>query len=190
MSIDLNGDIREFFRRVASSSGLQLDVDPTINRNVTIHLKDVPWDLALDVVLDNSGLSSDRNEKTLRITTSNPLLGQDRLLLGTVTIEGKVIEFNLQNPRTVIQINAPNADGAMQNWPVEWLSADYLKEIGVKPNVLKAGDQIIVSGNLTRRNTIDAVIIRRLSDGFSWGGSNAVSSAPSDGVMFVSSTSR
>jgi hypothetical protein len=190
LSIDFKGDIKDFFQRVASVSSLQLDVDPSISRNVTLHLKDVPWDLAVDVVLANSGLSGESNGKSLRVTASNPLLGQNRLLLGTVTIEGKVAEFNLENPRTVIQINAPNTDGAMQNWPVEWLSANDMREMGVKPDTFRVGDQVFVTGNLTRRNSIDAVIIRRLSDGFSWGGSNAVSSAPSDGVMFVSSTER
>ncbi len=190
MSIALKGDLRNFLQQIALISGLDVDVDPSISRNVTVHLKDVPWDLALDVVLNNSGLTSELQGKVLRIARANPLLGQDHILLGTVTIEGKVMEFNLQNPRTTVLVKALDADGTLQNWPVEWQSADYLKEIGVKPNTLKVGDQVIVIGNLTRRNTIDLVIVKRLSDGFSWGDVNAVSSAPSDGVMFVSSTSR
>jgi hypothetical protein len=176
MSIDLQGDIKDFFRRVASISGLELDVNPSINRNVVVHLKNVPWDLALDVVVSNSGLSSELDGKTLRITMADPLLGQNRLLVGTVTIEGKIT--------APLQINAPNADGEMQIWPVEWQTANELKEI------LKVGDQVVVTGSLTRRNTIALVSIRRLSDGFSWGDSGAHAEAPSDGVMFVSSTSR
>jgi len=177
MSIDLQGDIKDFFRRIASISGLELDVDPSIDRNVIVHLKNVPWDLALDVVLSNSGLSSEIDGKTLRITMANPLLGQNRLLVGTVTIEGKIT--------APLQINAPNADGEMQSWPIEWQNPAELK-----PDTLKVGDQVVVTGSLTRRNTIALVSIRRLSDGFSWGDSNAFSTAPTDGVMFVSSSSR
>jgi hypothetical protein len=176
MSIDLQGDIKDFFRRVASISGLELDVNPSINRDVTVHLKNVPWDLALDVVVSNSGLSSELDGKTLRITMADPLLGQNRLLVGTVTIEGKIA--------APLQINAPNADGEMQIWAVVWQTANELKEI------LKVGDQVLVTGSLTRRNTIDLVSIRRLSDGFSWGDSGAHAEAHSDGVMFVSSSSR
>jgi hypothetical protein len=188
MSIDLKGDIREFLRQVASLPGLELDVDRSISRNVTLHLKDIPWDLALDIVLGNSGLRSERDGAHLRVTPANPLLGQNRPLLGTVTIQGKVTRFNLQNPRTLLEMNAPNADGAMQTWSVEWQGADYLKEIGVKANTFNAGEQIIATGSLTRRNTIDLVSVRRLSDGFSWGDTNAISSAKSDGLMFVSSS--
>jgi len=67
----------------------------------------------------------------------------------------------------------------------EWQSTHYLK-----PNMLKIGDQIVVSGNLTRSNTIGLIILKRLSDDFSRADSNAVSSAPCDDVMFVSSTAR
>jgi hypothetical protein len=182
ISFDLQGDIRDFFRRIASISGLEVAVDPSINRNVVVHLKNVPWDLALDVVLSNSGLSSELDGKLLRISMASPLLGQNRLLLGTVTIEGKVTEFSLRDTRTLIQINAPNSDGALQIWPVEWQGADELK-----PDTLKAGDQVVVTGSVTRRNTIDLVSIRRLRDGFSWGDSNSISVPPSDSMMFVSS---
>jgi len=56
--------------------------------------------------------------------------------------------------------------------------------------MLKIGDQIVVTANLTRSDTIGLIILKRLSDDFSRADSNAVSSAPCDGVMFVSSTAR
>jgi hypothetical protein len=61
MSFDLKGDVRDFFRSIALISGLELDVDPSINSMVTMHLKNIPWDLALDVVLRTSGLGSERD---------------------------------------------------------------------------------------------------------------------------------
>jgi hypothetical protein len=174
ISIDLQGDIKDFFRRIASIIGLKLDVNPSINRNVTVHLKNVPWDLALEVVLRTSGLTI---EPDGRVTMADPLLGQNRLLVGTVTIEGKIT--------TQREINAPNAEGEMQKWLVEWQNAGELDA-----DTLNVGDQVVVTGSLTRRNTINPVSIRRLSDGFSWGDSNAFAETPSDSVMFVSSSSR
>jgi hypothetical protein len=107
--------------------------------------------------------------------------------LGTVTMEGNVTEFNFEGPRALIQVRGPNADGTMQVWPVEWENTDYLKEIGIRPNTLKPGDQIIVTGNITRTNTIRLVTLQRPSDGFSWGYRGAVHATPADAVMFVSS---
>src|SRR5205085_6590932 len=96
--------------------------------------------------------------------------------------------FKLQNPRTQLQVNAPNAAGTTQIWPVEWESADDLNEIGIRPNTLKPGDQVIVTGNITSTNTIRVISLQRPSDGFSWGYLSAIRFAAPDRTMFVSST--
>jgi hypothetical protein len=186
ISLDLNnGDIRDFFRAIASTNHLTPEVASSINRKVTVHLKDVPWELALDLVLKSSGLASSVNGQVLSIAMADPALGQDRVLMGTQTISGRITGFNLQNSRSLIQVSAPNADDTMQVWPVEWEGADYLKEIGITANTLKAGDQVIVVGNITRTNTIRVISLQRPFDNFSWGLSYGVRAAPFDGVMFI-----
>src|SRR5207248_5430660 len=110
-------------------------------------------------------LSSELDGKVLRIAAADPILGQNRLLAGTMTIEGKVMDFQLQNPRTLIQVNAPDADGAIQSWRIEWASADDLSETGVRPNTLKVGEQVIITGSATRSNTLRLVLIMRPADG-------------------------
>jgi hypothetical protein len=189
VSIHMNGDIRDFFQSISSVSGIQLSVDASVKRNITVHVANIPWDQALDVVLRSSGLSSEFDGIVLRIAAANPVLGQDHVLMGTTTVEGKVTEFTLQNPRTVLQVNAPGPDGIMQPWRIEWESAANLLETGIKPNTLKVGDQVIITGNLTRANTLRLIIVRRPSDGFSWGGTNVFSPTLSDSVMFVSVSS-
>jgi hypothetical protein len=187
MSFDLNGDITEFFRSIASVSHLELDVARSIDRKVTVHLRNVPWELALGAVLKSSGLASESDGTVLHIAPADPAKGQDRVLMGTLTMAGQVTGFNLQNPRSVLQVRALNGDGAVQVWPVEWESADYLKELGITPNAFKSGDHVIVTGNFTRTNSIRLISIRRPVGGFSWGYPSAVRVAPFDGVMFVSS---
>src|SRR5262249_52008720 len=83
MSVDIKGDAKEFFRSVALVSGLEVNVDASVNRIVAVHLKDIPWDLALDVVLKTSGLGGEIDGRVLRIPMANPGLGQDRVLMGT-----------------------------------------------------------------------------------------------------------
>jgi len=190
LSFDLNGDVREFFRSIAAVSRFEFGLPPSINRNVTVHLKNVPWELALDAVLNTSGLAGEPDGAVLRISTADPAKGQDRVLMGTVTVAGRIVGFNFQNPRSLLQLNAPNAQGIMQPWSVEWESADYLKELGMTPSTLRVGDQVLIVGSITRGNTIRLISIRRLSDGFSWGYLSAGRVAPFDGVMFVGSISQ
>jgi len=88
MSIDLQGSLREFLQSIASISGLDVIMDPSIDRNITVHLKDVPWDLALDVVRFRSPKRSCRSgwcfvscKTTLRSkTTSAPSVPREDLL--------------------------------------------------------------------------------------------------------------
>jgi hypothetical protein len=186
VSTDITGDIRDFLHAIAPVGGFQLDIDPSIKRNITVHLKDIPWNLALDTVLKTSGLTAEFDGTRLRIAAADPRLGQYHVLMGTTTIEGKVTEFNLQNPRTIIQVRAPGLGGDMQPWRIEWESADDLIQIGLKPDTLHVGDQVIITGNPIRSNLIRLITLSRLSDGFSWGSTGLFSSGPSAGVMFVS----
>src|SRR5215475_1607015 len=188
LSFDLKGNVKDFFRSIARVSGLEVDVDPSVNRTVAVHLKNIPWDLALDVVLRTSGMGSEGDGQVLHIAAANPSLGQDRTLMGTVTIVGSIAEVNFEAPRVQLKTLAPNDDGQTQVWMVEWESADSLKETGLRPNTLKSGDTVIITGNVTRTNTLSLITIQRPSDAFSWGYLGPVRSAFSDGIMFVGLT--
>jgi Carboxypeptidase regulatory-like domain/Family of unknown function (DUF6152) len=185
LSFDLKGDAKDFFRSIARISGLEVDVEPSANRTLPVHLKGIPWDLALDAVLRTSGLGSAGDGKVMHIAAANPSLGQDRILMGTVSIVGTVAEVHFETPPVQLKTLAPDADGQMQVWLVEWESADSLKEIGIRPDTLKSGDRLIITGNLTRTNTLALISVQRPSDGFSWGDLGAVRTAISDGMMFV-----
>jgi hypothetical protein len=186
LSFDLKGDAKDFFRSIARISGLEVDVDPSVNRTVAVHLKNIPWDLALDVVLRTSGLGSESDGKVLHIAAANPSLGQDRTLMGTVAIVGTIAEVNFETPRVQLKMLAPNADGQMQAWLVEWESADSLKETGLGPNTLKSGETVIITGNITRTNTLSLISVQRPSSvAFSWGYLGPIRAALSDGMMFV-----
>jgi Family of unknown function (DUF6152) len=190
ITLDMNGSIKQFLQSIAATSGLEVVIDPAIDRDVTVHVRDVPWEWALDGVLRGSGLSSTIDGRTLRVAASDPRVGQDRVLVGTLVIAGKITEFKLQNPRSLLEVNAPDPDGNMKKWQIEWENAEYLTETGIKPNTLKPGDPVIVTGSLTRANALHLVIVRRSSDGFTWGSASSVRFPNPDGLMFVSSAPR
>ena len=91
----------------------------------------------------------------------------------TVKIDGKLVQFQFRNPHSFVQIDAPDAKGVMQRWGVEWGGASQLGGQGVDRYTLKAGDQVIITGNPGRNpdeHRIRMVGLKRLSDGLSWGG--------------------
>ncbi len=66
-------DLRDFFRLIHEISGLNIVLDPSVKGTVTLVLDDVPWDQALDVVLQNNGLGRSLQGNVLRVATLEAL---------------------------------------------------------------------------------------------------------------------
>ena len=66
-------DLRDFFRLIHEISGLNVVLDPAVKGSLTIVLDEVPWDQALDIVLQNNGLDKQLNGNVLRIATKDTL---------------------------------------------------------------------------------------------------------------------
>jgi type IV pilus assembly protein PilQ len=66
-------DLRDFFRLIHEISGLNVVLDPAVKGSLTIVLDEVPWDQALDIVLQNNGLDKQLNGNVLRIATRDTM---------------------------------------------------------------------------------------------------------------------
>jgi type IV pilus assembly protein PilQ len=66
-------DLKDFFRLVHEISGLNIVLDPMVKGSLTIVLDEVPWDQALDIVLQNNGLDKELSGNVLRIATRDTL---------------------------------------------------------------------------------------------------------------------
>ena len=79
IDLDLKqADFGDFFKLIGEISGLNVVVDQNVNGNVTVLLKDVPWDQALDIVLRNANLAGIlEGRNVLRIATRATLQAED-----------------------------------------------------------------------------------------------------------------
>src|SRR5438552_9141642 len=66
-------DLRDYFRLIHEISGLNVVLDPAVKGSLTIVLDEVPWDQALDIVLQNDGLDKQLNGNVLRIAMRSTL---------------------------------------------------------------------------------------------------------------------
>lgn len=89
-----------------------------------------------------------------------------------VSIEGTLVQFMYRNPHAFVHVLAPDENGEMHRWAIEWGAAGTLDRQGVTRETLKAGDHVIVTGN-PGRNAIDHRIrmrtLTRPADDFTWG---------------------
>jgi len=66
-------DLKDFFRLIHEISGLNVVLDPNVKGTLTIVLDEVPWDQALDIVLQNNGLDKQLTGNVLRVATRETL---------------------------------------------------------------------------------------------------------------------
>jgi type IV pilus assembly protein PilQ len=66
-------DLKDFFRLIHEISGLNVVLDPAVKGSLTIVLDEVPWDQALDIVLQNNGLDKQLSGNVLRIAMRETL---------------------------------------------------------------------------------------------------------------------
>jgi hypothetical protein len=89
-----------------------------------------------------------------------------------IKIDGKLMQFVFRNPHSFVNIEAPDQNGTLQRWSVEWSGAAALGNQGLSQTTLKAGDHVIVTGRPSRtpgEYRMQMLTLKRPSDGFSWG---------------------
>ena len=66
---------------IADFTGLNIIASDTVAGNLTLRLKDVPWDQALDLILQTKGLDKRQNGNVIWIAPKDELLTKEKLEL-------------------------------------------------------------------------------------------------------------
>lgn len=86
-----DADIKNVFRLLAEVSGLNIVVTADVNRRVTLRLVEVPWDQAMDLLIDTNGLGKEQIGNVVRISTAGALKSERDVL-----VAAKKSEENLE----------------------------------------------------------------------------------------------
>ncbi len=76
-----NIEVRALLQVIADFTGLNVVASDSVTGQLTLRLKDVPWDQALDIVMQARGLDMRRNGNVLWIAPKDELLTKERLEL-------------------------------------------------------------------------------------------------------------
>jgi type IV pilus assembly protein PilQ len=83
-----NADIHNILRIIADVSGLNIVTSDEVKGTITIRLKDIPWDQALDVVLESKDLDKMAMGNVVRIAPADKIKqAQERQLASKKTLE-------------------------------------------------------------------------------------------------------
>ncbi len=76
-----NVEVRAVLQVIADFTGLNIITSDTVGGNLTLRLKDVPWDQALDIILQSKGLSKRKNGNVVLIAPTDELAAKEKLAL-------------------------------------------------------------------------------------------------------------
>lgn len=103
-----NVEVRSVLQVIADFTGLNIVASDTVTGNLTLRLKDVPWDQALDLIMQTKGLDKRQNGNVIWIAPRDELLAKEKL-----EFEAKKQVADLEPLVTeYIQLNYMRADEA------------------------------------------------------------------------------
>ena len=92
-----NADLFDVLRVIARKTELNIVVDPGIKGKVSCKLEQVPWDRALELMLQMNGLDMILNNNVLRILKADPANKHLKKDLRRKKYTGEPMEFNFKN---------------------------------------------------------------------------------------------
>jgi len=76
-----NVDVRAVLQVVADFTGFNIITSDTVSGGLTLRLKDVPWDQALDIILQAKGLDKRKSGNVIWIAPRDELAAREKLML-------------------------------------------------------------------------------------------------------------
>ncbi|MBK8739299.1 MAG: type IV pilus secretin PilQ [Betaproteobacteria bacterium] len=76
-----NVEVRSVLQVIADFTGLNIITSDTVQGNLTLRLKDIPWDQALDIIMQTKGLDMRKNGSVVLIAPREELATKEKLEL-------------------------------------------------------------------------------------------------------------
>ena len=73
--------VREALNVIADFTNLNMVISDSVSGNLTLRLKDVPWDQALQIILDSRGLDMRKNGNVIQVAPREELAAKEKLNL-------------------------------------------------------------------------------------------------------------
>jgi len=74
-------EVRSVLQLLADFTGLNMVTSDTVKGRITLRLKNVPWDQALDIILKTKGLSMRRTDKVILVAPTEEIAAREKLIL-------------------------------------------------------------------------------------------------------------
>lgn len=99
-------EVRAVLQIIADFTGLNVVVSDTVQGNLTLRLQNVPWDQALDIIMQTKGLTQRQNGNVIFIAPTEEVTAREKLLLEAEKAKEELTPLE----SAVLQINYAKAE--------------------------------------------------------------------------------
>lgn len=79
-----NIEVRSVLQVIADFTGLNIVASDTVTGNITLRLKDVPWDQAMDVIMQNKGLTMRKKGNVITVAPAEEVAAKEKAALEAI----------------------------------------------------------------------------------------------------------
>ena len=181
-----NVEVRAALQAIADISGLNIITSDSVTGSLTLRLREVPWDQALDVVLQAKGLDMRKNGNVLWIAPKEELLTKEKLELeqraqiaDLEPLRSEIFQLNYQKAeafRTVFGLDANGGGTGGADSPNRVLSKRGSAIIDPRTNQVFVTDiaskiedirKLILKTDVASRQVVIEARLVEANDGFS-----------------------
>ncbi|MGB8076788.1 MAG: type IV pilus secretin PilQ [Gallionella sp.] len=72
-------DVREALNVIADFTGMNIVISDTVKGDITLRLKDVPWDQAFDIIMQSRGLDSRKNGNVIQVAPREEIAAKEKI---------------------------------------------------------------------------------------------------------------
>ncbi|MCC7060450.1 MAG: type IV pilus secretin PilQ [Burkholderiaceae bacterium] len=146
-----NVDVRALLQVIADFTNLNIVTSDSVSGNLTLRLKDVPWDQALDIILQSKGLDKRKNGNVIVVAPRDEIAAKEKL-----DLESRAQISEIEPVRTeTFQLNYQKAD-ALQRL----LSNDKQRVLSKRGSVVidERTNKVFVQDTLSRLEEVRRII--------------------------------
>jgi type IV pilus assembly protein PilQ len=128
ISLDFqDANIRTVFRLISEVSGYNIVVSPEVKKTITVRMANVPWDQALDTILEVNGLGKKESGMVITILPLEKLKQAEKEELEKDMAEGNLQQISIE--ARIVEVTTTFARNIGVRWGYgyqdEWRSRDY-----------------------------------------------------------------
>jgi type IV pilus assembly protein PilQ len=128
ISLDFqDANIRTVFRLISEVSGYNIVVSPEVKKTITVRMANVPWDQALDTILEVNGLGKKQSGMVITVLPLEKLKQAEKEELEKDVAEGKLQQISIE--ARIVEVTSTFAKSIGVRWGYgyqdEWRNRDY-----------------------------------------------------------------